>query len=163
MWCDPIRSPRRLFLCGRGVSRGRRMVRVRSCLFVHVSGHPMRLRIILCQEIAYPAPSFTRLFSFTTGTMQSQFTDSERTVNVHRTCSERGIERWKNWGKDRIFFFSCIAGLVRDMVGQQLEWACDWKQISPKKETNNQPNKTNNKPRRKPGITVREICKLSET
>ena len=42
------------------------------------------------------------------------------------------------------FFFSCIAGLVRDLVGQQLEWACDWKQISPKKETNNQPNKTNN-------------------
>ena len=41
------------------------------------------------------------------------------------------------------FFFSCIAGQVRDMVGQQLEWACDWDQISPKKETNNQPNKTN--------------------
>ena len=40
-------------------------------------------------------------------------------------------------------FFSCIAGLVRDLVGQQREWACDWKQISPKKEANNQPNKTN--------------------
>ena len=43
------------------------------------------------------------------------------------------------------FFFPCIAGLVRDLVGQQLEWACDWEQISPKKETTNQPNKTNNK------------------
>ena len=42
-------------------------------------------------------------------------------------------------------FFSCIAGLVRDLVGQQLEWASDWKQISPKKETNNQSNKTTTK------------------
>ena len=29
-----------------------------------------------------------------------------------------------------LFFFSCIAGLVRDLVGQHLEWACDWEQIS---------------------------------
>ena len=34
------------------------------------------------------------------------------------------------------FFFPCIAGQVRDMVGQQLELAWDWNQISPKKETN---------------------------
>ena len=68
------------------------------------------------------------------------------------------------------FFFSCIAGLVRDLVGQQLEWACDWKQISPKKETKNQPNQTNNnnnnphtQAKARARQTVREICKLSET
>ena len=45
------------------------------------------------------------------------------------------------------FFFPCIAGLVRDLVGQQLEWACDWKQISPKKETNKtQQNKQQKQP-----------------
>ena len=32
---------------------------------------------------------------------------------------------------------------LKNMVGQQLEWACDWDQISPNKETNNQPNKNN--------------------
>ena len=39
------------------------------------------------------------------------------------------------------FFFFLHCRLVRDMVGQQLEWACDWEQISLMKETNNQPNK----------------------
>ena len=50
-------------------------------------------------------------------------------------CTEQGFKM--------VVFFSCIAGQVRDMVGQQLEWACDRDQISPKKETNNQPNKNN--------------------
>ena len=76
----------------------------------------------------------------------------------------------ENFQNPHIFFFSCIAGQVRDMVGQQLEWACDWEQISPMKETNNQPNKQQqkqathtHKPRHEPGKTVREICKLSQT
>ena len=43
------------------------------------------------------------------------------------------------------FFFSCIAGLVRDMVGQQLEWACDWDQIS-LKERNQQNDPKQQKP-----------------
>ena len=34
--------------------------------------------------------------------MRSQWADSERTLNVHWTCSERGIEHWGNWGKERI-------------------------------------------------------------
>ena len=56
-----------------------------------------------------------------------------------------------------VFFFPCLAGLVRDLVGQQLEWTCDWKQISPKKETKNHPTKQTtttthtHRPRREPG------------
>ena len=34
--------------------------------------------------------------------MRSQWADSERTLNVHWTCSERGIEHWGNRGKERI-------------------------------------------------------------
>ena len=54
------------------------------------------------QPVTLPAPSFTHLILFTTGTTRSQWTDSERTLNVHWTCSERGIEHWENWGKERI-------------------------------------------------------------
>ena len=52
--------------------------------------------------VTLPTPSFTDLILFTTGTMRSQWADSERTLNVHWTCSERGIEHWGNWGKERI-------------------------------------------------------------
>ena len=54
------------------------------------------------QPVTLPTPSFTDLILFTTGTMRSQWADSERTLNVHWTCSERGIEHWGNWGKERI-------------------------------------------------------------
>ena len=47
------------------------------------------------QPVTLPTPSFTDLILFTTGT-------NELTVNVHWTCSERGIEHWENWGKERI-------------------------------------------------------------
>ena len=55
-----------------------------------------------CYAVTLPAPSFTHLILSTTGTTRSQWTDSERTLNVHWTCSERGIEHWENWGKERI-------------------------------------------------------------
>ena len=54
------------------------------------------------QPVTLPTPSFTDLILFTTGTTRSQWADSERTLNVHWTCSERGIEHWENWGKERI-------------------------------------------------------------
>ena len=54
------------------------------------------------QPVTLPTPSFTDLILFTTRTMRSQWADSERTLNVHWTCSERGIEHWGNWGKERI-------------------------------------------------------------
>ena len=54
------------------------------------------------QPVTLPTPSFTDLILFTTGTIHSQWADSERTLNVHWTCSERGIEHWGNWGKERI-------------------------------------------------------------
>ena len=54
-----------------------------------------------CYAVTLPAPSFTHLILSTTGTTRSQWTDSERTLNVHWTCSERGIEHWENWGKDK--------------------------------------------------------------
>ena len=54
------------------------------------------------QPVTLPTPSFTDLILFTTGTMRSQWADSERTLNVHWTYSERGIEHWGNWGKERI-------------------------------------------------------------
>ena len=52
--------------------------------------------------VTLPTPSFTDLILCTTGTMRSPWADSERTLNVHWTCSERGIEHWGNWGKERI-------------------------------------------------------------
>ena len=69
------------------------------------------------------------------------------------------------------FCFSCIAGQVWDMVGQQLELACDWDQISPKERNQQQTHPRQatkqatptHKPRHGPGKSVREICKLSET
>ena len=71
-------------------------------------------------------------------------------------------------GGNTSIFFSCIAGQVRDMVGQQLELAWDWNQISPErnqqgtKPTKKQATPTH-KPRHGPGKSAREICKLSET
>ena len=53
------------------------------------------------QPVTLPTPSFTDLILFTKGAMRSQWADSERTLNVHWTCSERGIEHWGNWGKER--------------------------------------------------------------
>ena len=48
-------------------------------------------------------------------------------------------------------FFSCIAGQVRDMVGQQLEFVKDWNQISPEERnqqtTTKQKSNTQHKPK----------------
>ena len=67
------------------------------------------------------------------------------------------------------FLFSCIAGQVRDMVGQQLEFVWDWNQISPEERNpqGTKPNKDKQNPHTsqgtRPGKPTREICKLSET
>ena len=68
---------------------------------------------------------------------------------VHSSERKRARVAWGESGRPSKYlaFFSCIAGQVRDMVGQQLELACDWDQISPKDRNQQQthPNKQQNK------------------
>ena len=61
--------------------------------------------------------------------------------------------------KTLLFFFSCIAGLVRDMVGQQLEKHV----IEIKFPQKTEQATPTHKPRHGAGKSVREMCKLSET
>ena len=57
-------------------------------------------------------------------------------------------------------FFSCIAGLVRDMVGQQLELV---EIVTNFPKNKKQQQQTTHEPGTGPGRNAREICKLSET
>ena len=60
----------------------------------------------------------------------------------HPQCVQHPSKR--NLGESS-FFFSCVAGLVRDMVGQQLELVEIENKFPRKKETNKEQNQTNTK------------------
>ena len=77
-----------------------------------------------------------------------------------------GRPRVWRYGPSHCFFFSCIAGRVRDMVGQlleiRLELKANWMQKFPWKRTkNNKKTKPQNTPQQAPNnnTTAREIRK----
>ena len=62
-----------------------------------------------------------------------------------------------------VFFFPCIAVLVRDIVGQQLEWVKKENKFPRKRKPTRTNTPTKQRPQNQTRQRSREICKKGET